>query len=665
MSSTPCPNPPPPPLPFLDCEPGWQALHAPHDTPLDDATALTAASWLFADFYNPHPVILQVRLSFLAESSGRAAEVIFGLYPRVHARLRVPATALAQNAWLLPREGALLKPMCGGDVVRPEDVSRLRLEILAGPAGETRFWATPFAVSATEPAKLVQPASPHAALLDPLGQYAPARWPDKTPDADTLVRRLREDLARADSEAFPAHWTRWGGSASLRFDATGWFRTHHDGRRWWLVDPEGGAFWSTGPCCVSPLVEAAIEGLDHLLAWTPPADDPRWADARLLRTHGTFRGRGVNFLAANLIRAFGPADWRASWRRLAAAALRHQRFNTIANWSDLELGRESRLPYTRPLRDLSSLTVPKVFRDFPDVHDAGFPAACAVWAEQLRDTRDDPAFLGYFICNEPTWAFSKLCPAAGMLANTDEAAARAEFAAWLHARHRDDAALAAAWEAPSATFARVAAGRWEHLPASPGFTADAEAFSGLMAAQLFDTLGAACRAVDPHHLNLGARFAHLPAPWMQGAFRTFDVFSFNSYSKRPRAAAAEVAALLNKPVLIGEWHFGATDTGFPAAALETVATQRDRGLAYRRYLEAHAAAPWCVGAHWFTLYDQSALGRFDGEPYNCGFYDVCHREQSEIAAAARASHEILYDIVSGARPPEDLPAPRHLPRLSL
>ncbi len=655
-------------LPFADSSGSgaWIDLSSPLETRFVPG-AFTPSDWLTADFYNPHPVLLQLKLSFLPSAdSARVGEIIFGLYPRVRARLRIPASALAQGAWLLPREGALLKPMCGGDVIRPEELTLLRLGLLAGPGDDSSLWATPFTISPTEPPLLDRAEAAHPVLLDALGQNATGDWPGRTADETTLIARLRADLARADSAAYPEHWTRWGGSASLRFPATGWFRTHHDGRRWWLVDPEGGAFWSTGPCCASPLVEAATGGLEHLLAWAPPAKDPAWAEARLHRASGTFRGPGINHLAANLLRAFGPADWRAAWRRLAAAALRRQRFNTIANWSDLELGRESRIPYTRPLRDLSSLTVPKLFRDFPDVHHPGFPAACAVWAEQLQTTRDDPAFLGYFICNEPTWAISKNCPAAGMLVNAAPGApGRRAFTEWLRARHATDAALAAAWGEPSASFARVAEGDWSTPPASPAFVADAELFSGLMAARLFDILGAACRAVDPHHLNLGARFAHLPASWMRDAFGSFDVFSFNSYSKRPRAAAAEISALLQKPVLIGEWHFGATDAGHPAAALETVATQADRGLAYRRYLEAHAAEPWCVGAHWFTLYDQSALGRFDGEPYNCGFYDVCHREHAELGAAARASHERLYAVAAGEERPAELPPARHLPRLSL
>jgi hypothetical protein len=98
---------------------------------------------------------------------------------------------------------------------------------------------------------------------------------------------------------------------------------------------------------------------------------------------------------------------------------------------------------------------------------------------------------------------------------------------------------------------------------------------------------------------------------------------------------------------IGEWHFGALDAGLPASGIGHVRDQAGRGQAYRGYLEDAAAKPWCIGAHWFTLYDESALGRFDGENGNIGFLDVCNRAYEPLAEAARLSHARLYDLARG------------------
>jgi hypothetical protein len=100
--------------------------------------------------------------------------------------------------------------------------------------------------------------------------------------------------------------------------------------------------------------------------------------------------------------------------------------------------------------------------------------------------------------------------------------------------------------------------------------------------------------------------------------------------------------MLNKPVLVGEWHFGALDAGLPGSGIGHLRNQSERAKAYRIY---------SAGVHWFTLYDQSAPGRFDGENYNIGFLDVCNRPYAEMEAAAIASHERMYAVAQGAAAP--------------
>jgi hypothetical protein len=137
----------------------------------------------------------------------------------------------------------------------------------------------------------------------------------------------------------------------------------------------------------------------------------------------------------------------------------------------------------------------------------------------------------------------------------------------------------------------------------------------------------------------------------------------NCYRKQvPALEMAQISEILNQPIMIGEWHFGAMDAGLPACGIGHVPTQVDRGKAYRSYIEDAAAKSWCVGTHYFILYDQSAMGRFDGENYNIGFLDVCNRQYEPLAAAARASHDRIYQLASGEIPPYD-DAPEYLPML--
>ena len=89
------------------------------------------------------------------------------------------------------------------------------------------------------------------------------------------------------------------------------------------------------------------------------------------------------------------------------AELRRMGFNTVANWSDWRIAQTAGMPYVRPLTPVYE-ELPCIYRDFPDVFAPEFDAMCAEFGQQLAETRDDPAFIGYFLMNEPTWAFSKM-----------------------------------------------------------------------------------------------------------------------------------------------------------------------------------------------------------------------------------------------------------------
>ena len=627
--------------------------------------------WLTFDAFNDGDTVLQlmVTLRDAPPTGGDSADLgggalpnagadvaagftyTVGLYPRCQARARLPMSALSLGRWMYDREGALLKPMTGGRPIRAGDVRWVAVSVQCKGAGPQRFCITPVAGAADEPERLADPLCPPGVLLDAIGQSAIRDWPGKSAGEAEVTARLRDQSGRLAASQGDDTRSRWGGfTAGERFDATGFFRTHHDGRRWWLVDPDGHPFWSAGPDCVRVDVQSEFRGLERQLAWLPDRDG-EFADA--------YDGGGrVSYLATNLIRAFG-GDWRDRWADLALGSLKSWGFNTVANWSDHAIARRAAFPYVKPMEGLpgdgrrGGPKVPFVFRDFPDVYRPDFDAACAAWASQLDDGKGDPALIGYFLMNEPTWAFAAQTPAEGMLRNTDHCHARDALADWLRDRHGagpDD--LAGGWKMPGITLSAVASGRYDGaLSAEAGN--DLRLFSGRMVERLFTAMTAACRAVDPNHLVLGVRYASLPPDWMLGGMRGFDVFSYNSYSLDPQPRAAKIAEKLGVPTMVGEFHHGATDVGLPAGALVTVASQADRAAGYRRFVESHAAATHCVGAHWFTLYDQSAIGRSDGECYNCGLLDVCHRPYDELVTAATQTHARLHAVASGDAPPFD------------
>jgi hypothetical protein len=619
--------------------------------------SLDPAAYLTADLLLDGRHLAVFALTLREGEDGPAFVVSFGLLNQCEARLRIPASAADQKQWLLGREGALLKPLCWGDPVDVARVDRVELTVYRKGPEPVHWSMTPLSVVPDAPPLLDKPLLPGGPLLDELGQSTLHDWPAKTRSVTEASARLRRQRSAAAEARWPEGYSVWGGWGEGRRTATGYFRAEHDGRRWWLVDPDGHLFWSSGPNCVQGVIDSTCTGLEAALEWMPHRAGP-YTDA--LRT-GRNGSLVVNYLATNLIRAFGVGDWWPAWTELALATLRRAGFNTVANWSDWEVARAARFPYVRPLQPRWHRT-PTVYRDFPDVFHPGFATDAETFADQLRDTADDAALVGYFLMNEPTWGFATETPAAGMIRTPADSASRRELVRWLADRYAD-ADLTARWGGKASLTALARHGWTGELTAEA--EQDLAGFSAVMVAKLFDTLSRACRAVDPHHLNLGARYFTVPPAWALAGMASFDVFSMNCYRERlPTAELAKVSATLDRPILIGEWHFGALDAGLPATGIGHVPDQTARGQAFRVYLEDAAAQPWCVGAHYFTLYDQSAIGRFDGENYNIGFVDVCHREYDPLVAAARETHGVMYPVALGQRAAY-ADAPDYLPKLFL
>jgi hypothetical protein len=616
------------------------------------AGTLALARYLIADMLLDGTHKTSFLLTLQEGGDGPRFGLKFSLLNQCSARMRMPLEAVNQGRVSYGREGAWLKPRCLYQRVDLTRVDRMAITVLCKSPLPSRWCMTDVVATDDEPPPLDELVLPRGLLIDEMGQSAIHEWPAKSRSPDEVMARLRAQLDAAPSQRWPDSFARWGGWTERRVEATGFFRTHRDDQRWWLVDPDGYLFWSSGLDCIRSRIEAVYTGLESALAWIP---DPAGPYQDVIEP-----GRSINYLGANLIRAFGPDTWHEKWAAIALGELVRFGFNTVANWSEWEIARDAGVPYVRPMSG-NRLEFPSVYRDFPDVFLPEYGEAAAGFAEQLRETADDPALIGYFLMNEPGWGFAEETPAAGMLFNTPSCATRVALSEFLRERHGTDRALTSAWGI-EATFRTIAEGEW-HTRLTPPAEADLAQFSEIMVDRYFGGLSEACRAVDPNHLNLGIRHHTIPPAWAVKGMQRFDVFSMNCYKRRVLAKEmAQIAAMLERPILIGEWHFGALDVGLPASGIGHVPDQASRGKAFRVYLEDAAAKPWCVGVHYFTLYDQSALGRFDGENYQIGFLDVCNRAYKPLADAARESHERLYPVASGLVSPYD-DEPQYLPLL--
>lgn len=324
----------------------------------------------------------------------------------------------------------------------------------------------------------------------------------------------------------------------------------------------------------------------------------------------------------------------------------------MACWSDIRFIEREKLPYV-VIGPGYPQTSKSIFRDFPDVFSPEFDKAAEKWAGFLESRRDDPNLIGYFMSNEPQWAFvNNINLAAFALASAESFCSKDYIITSLNEKYGDISVLNTAWGTDFDSFDSL------YTPFEAGDLGKT-AFDDLMVCttemirRYIRIPAEAARSVDPNHLNLGIRYAWLSSPALAAGCEFTDIFSFNCYSMDPYDTITKFSEMTGKPVIIGEFHFGALDRGMDATGLRGVENQYERGVAYRRYMHRAASHPMCLGAHYFTLYDQAYLGRFDGENYQIGVLDVCSRPYTEFLDGIVKTHGELYSVADGILPVTD------------
>ncbi|TVQ25499.1 MAG: hypothetical protein EA383_08220 [Spirochaetaceae bacterium] len=616
--------------------------------------------WLDLYFEGPHMAKHTFAIYLRQGADDPGFYATYGVIPCCSARFRLPLEATALNRLWLDREGALIKPAARGSRVTLSQVDRVEIRInRIGPGVRPLHWCQSPLFAGPQPPAIDQPVLPFGALVDEFGQSTRLDRAGKVDSIEQLRDRLQHQYREAPNMRWPDTFGRWGGrTAGPANEASGFFGLQRDERRWWFVDPDGLPFWSTGMCTVRlGSTSSPLQRLESAYAWLPGQKEFAEAYSSDPQVAAT---KTIEFLTVNLKRVFGER-WKQAWETIVYGMLRRWGINTVANGSDWQAARRMGIPFTRML-DLFWATTPLVFRDFPDVYAPCFEDDVQKVARQLEETAEEPALLGYFLENEPKWSFAEQSPAEGMLMSTERAHTRDALVEWLKQRYDSEEALREAW-GPQASFAAVSFGRW-----SPNFSEQAKddlrEFSRVMVDRLYRTLSSRCRDIDPNHLNLGARFPGIPAALVLEGMRHVDVLSINLYKRDLRVSPIvdelrELSKKVDKPLIIGEFHFGGLDGGVPGIANQNVSTQADRAAAFRVYQESATALPFCVGAHYHKLQDNPPLGRPDGENYNVGFYDITLFPHEPLGSTARDVHTDLYDIASGlaapaAEPPEYL-----------
>ncbi len=483
-------------------------------------------------------------------------------------------------------------------------------------------------------------------MIDEYGQFIHKDWPGKTTSDADLQRRRQEEAADIEANPGPAEWDRFGGWAGgPQLDATGFFRTEKLGGRWWLVDPDGRLFWSHGIDCVGTgNATTPITDRRHWFRGLPAPESPfaRFYGKGNWAPHNYYEGRSYetyNFTGANLLRKYGEA-WEQEFPNLVHKRLRSWGMNTIANWSDERIYRLRQTPYTATAysggRNIEGSE--GYWGKFRDVFDPSFAAALRQSLAWHRDrTAGDPWCIGYFVDNELGWGNETSLAVAALVSPPDQPAKRA-FVEDLKAKYAAIEALNAAWGTQYASWDALLESR--QAPDEARARPDLTAFYSRVAETYFRTCRDAVKEVAPHALYLGCRFAWGNDRAVRAAAVYCDVISFNVY--RRTVADLKLPEGVDKPVIIGEFHFGALDRGMFHTGLVPTPSQEARAAAYRDYVTGALRHPHLVGTHWFQFGDQATTGRGDGENYQIGFVDVCDTPYPETIAACREVGYSLY-----------------------
>jgi len=489
-------------------------------------------------------------------------------------------------------------------------------------------------------------------LVDDFFQLNKKDWPGKMHSLEELKKSSADEQNDLNAHVSLDDWDKFGGwLKGPRLKATGHFRTEKVDGKWWLVDPEGNLFWSHGIGTITLNQSTPVTDREHYFTQLPDSNKFRsFYSTRTNSPKGYYKGRSArsfNGYAWNMQKKYGD-NWQSKFRDLAHKRLRSWGMNTIGGWSDPDVFNLRKTPYTETLSSNSRRIEGSEgqWYKFPDPFDNSLVKAIIDGVEKIKESANDPYCIGYFVDNEMNWGDNQYIAKAVIQSPSDQPAKQA-LMNYLKKKYKTISALNSTWKTNISSWNDILENR--AIPTK--IDEDLMAFSEVVANQYFSTIQQTLQQVAPAKLYLGCRFDFHYYPnedttgaWIvQIAGKYCDVVSFNRY----RYAASDlIAGNVDKPIIIGEWHMGATDRGMLHFSLRYADDQKNRAEMYEYYIESCLKNPYIVGAHWFQYVDEPTLGRFDGENYNTGFLDVCDNPYPEMIEASRKAGNYIYKVRS-------------------
>lgn len=487
-------------------------------------------------------------------------------------------------------------------------------------------------------------------LVDRFGQTPRKVFPGKVGSLEELKGDVRVE-GDYYASLKPAKLDTYGGlpgsGDKFGLQKTGFFHVERKGERWILVDPLGNAFFHLGICSFGCSEDYTyVEGRESSYEWLPPHESEFGA---AYHPEKWWNPRAFSFYRANLIRKYGPLTEEAFLERMIGR-VRSAGFNSVGAFSAGQaVYRKAGFPFVASL----PLAAWKLGPEVPGVRGLFDPFDTKIldkmeklFADSLPQLASEPLLIGYFLANEQ--AFEDLPRAVPKL--DGKHACKQRLVAMLRGKYGDIAAFNRAWETNAASFETLAD---QGLPVTTQAAFDdMRAYTEVFIDTYYKQITDAFHKHDRNHMLLGNR-------WQPGtannetlcrvAGKYMDVISVNYYTERvdPEFVRRIYEWSGQRPQFWSEFFYTAEDESNVSGRLD-LATQRDRGRAYRNYVENGAALGFVVGVEWFTLIDQAVSGRFfekyNGERQNTGLFNVCDRPYRDALNEMAESHRRIYDV---------------------
>lgn len=430
-------------------------------------------------------------------------------------------------------------------------------------------------------------------FIDEFGQYEHMPSEFKTDSIGEMSDQIDTENLEFKNHPGSMEWNKFGGWANgPQLDATGHFRVDTLNGKWWMVDPEGRLFWSSG-------INAVGEGMETMLNFGN--NDYSHYFQKLPDSLRNFRrddtlGVMADFYTSNIINKYenkGTENWKLDVIDNIQKRMRSWGINTLGLWSNYELCKRAQIPYTVHIKSGFKPIEPDHVKD-----EAGWEKIKQGLSDQYQkfsESFKDPFCVGFFIDNEMYFRHFNDAE------NTDEVIDR--YYAMCDTVHDE----------------------WNEKEGS-------------------------------NKLNLGSR-VHFYKQYqdpkivkqISSMAKYCDVISLNrySYTMRDLPALKDINPDFNKPLIIGEFHFGALDRGLAFTGLRFAQDQDQRAEMYKLYMKECLEHENIVGAHWFKYSDRPFTACKGGENAQMGFVDICDMPYKELVEASRDINYQLYDIRYG------------------